>query len=126
MSKRRATSKEYLDVALSFLDSFCQAISITGFRMVDSCYIVHDRRQNLIKRLSQLSLDSILIVNVKALEDSLIEQSFCCIISLCWLWHHYLCWPASAKHVRQVIVLCGVDSYSSCSVWLRLIAPIWQ
>ena len=40
--------------------------------MVDSCYIVHDRRQNLIKRLSQLSLDSILIINVKTLEDSLI------------------------------------------------------
>ena len=82
MPKRRATSKDCLDVALSFLDSFYQAISITGFRMVDSCYIVHDRRQNLIKRLSQLSLDSILIVNVKALEDSLIEQSFCSIISL--------------------------------------------
>ena len=73
MPKRRATSKDCLDVALSFLDSFCQAISITGFRMVDSCYIVHDRRQNLIKRLSQLSLDSILIVNVKTLEDKKIQ-----------------------------------------------------
>ena len=82
MSKRRTTSKKCLDVALSFLDSFCQAISITGFRMANSCYIVHDRRQNLIKRLSQLSLDSILIINVKTLEDSLIEQSFGSIISL--------------------------------------------
>ena len=60
--------------------------------MVDSRYVVHDRRYNLIKRLGQLSLDGTFVINVKSFKNGLIEETFGCVI---WLVGRILIAPAA-------------------------------